>query len=535
MNRRHFLKWAAAMGAATALGGHHRSSHAKTTYRPDFLVILTDQERYHTHWPPGFAAKYMPSWGRLQKNGVTFTSAYCSAIQCSPSRACLVSGHYSNINKVPSLDYPGGLPGKDVLPNIGSWLAEKAGYEVVWKGKWHLSFPLGFKGGPPDKEVWTEADIAAMQTRYGLSQWNPPEAGNAVENTAGSRATMGGATANNDGRYVRGVMSGHPRQTQGMGQSALDYIRRVGAIPRHERRPFCLFVSLVNPHDIAYFPNGWKDGGYDPTDFADLGIGLPPNFADDLARKPSIQKMYYDYLQKEGPLHGDADRLRYVNFYAYLHTVVNRQIETLLDAMDAAGLTRDTIIIRTADHGELGMSHGLREKAYVAYEEAIHVPLTISNPGLFPRPRATDALYSHIDLSATMAHLAGAPKLGVGKSQVPVLMDPGTSVRRDVLFTYDDWFFLPRDAPVSHIRALRDARYTYAVYYSADGSSFEYELYDNLLDPYQMNNLAFDPSPTSLDLWAGLHTRLTRSIKENLAEPTGFPWPMDPVKKIRQG
>ena len=209
----------------------------------------------------------------------------------------------------------------------------------------------------------------------------------------------------------------------------------------------------------------------------------PPN--------PACKKKYLDYLNKEGPLSSEAAQLNYVNFYAHLHGVVNGHIQALLDAMDEAGLTRDTIIIRTADHGELGLSHGLREKAYVAYDEAIHVPLTISNPELFPRPVSTDALYSHVDLAATMMELAGAPGIGVGKSQVPVLMDPGSSVRQDVLFAYDDHFFLPLDTPSSHIRALIDARYTYAAYYSADGGSFEYEMYDNLSDPYQMDNLAF--------------------------------------------
>ena len=529
MKRRDFLKLLAAMGASTALGGHGRSAVAGNPRRPNFLVILTDQERHHMHWPRGLAEKQMPSWQRLRKNGITFSRAYCSATQCSPSRACILSGQYSNINKVPYIGYPACLPDKDVLPNIGSWLAEKAGYDVVWKGKWHLSFPVGFKGGLVEDEVWTEADIAAMADRYGMNQWDPPDAGTNVLNTPGSRATMGGGSADNDGRYTRGMSPGDPKQTPGYGLSALNYIRQLGATPKQRRRPFCLFVSFVNPHDIAYFPNGWQEGGYDLARFKDLGVGLPPNFKDDLATKPSVQKKYLDYLNKEGPLSSEAAQLNYVNFYAHLHGVVNGHIQALLDAMDEAGLTRDTIIIRTADHGELGLSHGLREKAYVAYDEAIHVPLTISNPELFPRPVSTDALYSHVDLAATMMELAGAPGIGVGKSQVPVLMDPGSSVRQDVLFAYDDHFFLPLDTPSSHIRALIDARYTYAAYYSADGGSFEYEMYNNLSDPYQMDNLAFKPSSANIDLMRSLHGRLTQSLKDNLAQPEGFQWPASPV------
>jgi choline-sulfatase len=529
MNRREFLKYLAAVSASTALGYPYTPSQAAASERPNFLVLLTDQERWPMHWPQGFAEQYLTSWDRLKNHGLTFNRAYCPSTQCSPSRACLMTGQYSNINQVPTLDFPGGLPAKSVLPNIGSWLAEKAGYEVVWKGKWHLSYPVGFEGGPPYNEVWTEADVAAMQNDYGLNQWNPPEAGNNVSDNPKALATMGGGAANNDGRYVSGVTSGDPNQTQGLGQSALDYIRQLGATPPARRPPFCLFISLVNPHDIVYFPNGWSDGGYSEADFDHLNISLPPNFDDDLSTKPSIQKVYYDYLQEEGPMDG-RDQVNYVNFYAYLHTVVNSQIETILDAMDAAGLTRDTIIIRGADHGEFGLSHGLREKSYAAYEEIIHLPLTISNPVLFPKPVRTDAFYSHVDLAATMAQLAGAPALGVGRSQVPVIMDPGASVRDDVLFAFDDCFFLPCDAPASHIRALRNDRYTYAVYYSADGSAFEYELYDNLSDPNQLTNLAFEPSAQTLELWTRLHARLSQSLQENLAAPEGFAWPSAPIR-----
>lgn len=526
MDRRTFIKYLSAIGAVSAINPRSFSFPLlNSNNRPNFLILLTDQERYHMHWPKGFVKEHMSSWERLRKNGLTFNNAYCPASQCSPSRACLLTGQYSNINKVPALNFPGGLPEREILPNIGSWLKEKAGYEVVWKGKWHLSYPVGFEGGPPDGEVWTEKDITAMENNYGLSMWNPPEAGNNVTNSAKGRATMGGGSANNDGRFVMGNAPGNTEQTQGIGESAVDFIKRTAAIPAEKRKPFCLFVSLVNPHDIAYFPNGWDQGGYNDSDFTDLDIVLPPNFNDNLSTKPRIQKQFYDSLQSEGPLNTEIKNLNYVKFYAYLHILVNKHIETLLDALDIAGLTNDTIIFRSADHGEHGLSHGLREKAYTAYEEIIHLPFTISNPGLFPKSAETDAFYSHIDLAATISQLAGVQTLGVGKSQVPVILDPSKSVRDEVLFALDDTFFLPTDAPGSHIRAMRNNRYTYAVYYSADGSLIEYELYDNLNDPYQMNNLAYKPVPGIKELWSHLHTRLTGNINETMSMPGGFKWP----------
>ena len=63
----------------------------------------------------------------------------------------------------------------------------------------------------------------------------------------------------------------------------------------------------------------------------------------------------------------------------------------ILDALERFNLLDDTIIIRTADHGELALSHGMREKAYTAYEEVINVPFIVSNPKLFPNPASTNA------------------------------------------------------------------------------------------------------------------------------------------------
>ena len=68
-------------------------------------------------------------------------------------------------------------------------------------------------------------------------------------------------------------------------------------------------------------------------------------------------------------LDGSQAREDYINFYAYLHTVVDKHITTVIDTLEETGLMNDTIILRLADHGEGGLSHGMREKAYTAYEK----------------------------------------------------------------------------------------------------------------------------------------------------------------------
>jgi choline-sulfatase len=76
--------------------------------------------------------------------------------------------------------------------------------------------------------------------------------------------------------------------------------------------------------------------GYDHAAFANLGIDLPPNYADDLSTKPSVQKKSRDNFQKLSPLDGEQAAREYVNFYAYLHTVVDKQISALLDMLKRA-------------------------------------------------------------------------------------------------------------------------------------------------------------------------------------------------------
>ena len=96
-----------------------------------------------------------------------------------------------------------------------------------------------------------------------------------------------------------------------------------------------------------------------------------------------------------GPLRNRQAKLDYVNFYAYLHRVVDEKIGRLLEALGDAGdpgsLRSRTVVLRCADHGEMGLSHGgLRQKTFNAYEETINVPLVVSNPVLFPgAPRPT--------------------------------------------------------------------------------------------------------------------------------------------------
>jgi Sulfatase len=217
-----------------------------------------------------------------------------------------------------------GLQEKDRLANIASLLKEKAGYEVVWKGKWHLSFAANAAPGNGGKD-WRPEDIKVMEERYGWSGWNPADAGDSMTRwvkdefgTYDGLATLGGGNPNNDGRYVSGVDASDRGQTPGVGgESTVEFLKN--RAPKL-RKPFCLFVSLVNPHDVGVFPGGWQLAGYQREAFANMGIELPPNYADDLSRKPKVQKAARDSYNKSAPLNTQQLLNDYVNFYTYLHT-----------------------------------------------------------------------------------------------------------------------------------------------------------------------------------------------------------------------
>ena len=281
-------------------------------------------------------------------------------------------------------------------------------------------------------------------------------------------------------------------------------------------------MSLVNPHDIGAYPGNlitppaWQQVGYKREDFAHLGIKLPPNYADDLSTKPSIQKLARDNYDKFAPLDGPEAQEEYINFYAYLHKVVDKHITTVLDTLEETGLMDNTIILRFADHGEGGLSHGFREKAYTAYEEMIHVPLIVHNRRLYPEPLETMAFYDHRGLLPTILDLAGvrdAESYGIGKSIVPVMQDPSKTVQDHTLFSYDDVFFVPPTAPSrsypgdarrrldvrglfqhgwrrGRTRGARQRGESAGARRSRCPPAYvEYELYNIQSDPGQMNNL----------------------------------------------
>jgi choline-sulfatase len=237
-------------------------------------------------------------------------------------------------------------------------------------------------------------------------------------------------------------------------------------------------------------------------------IGLPATVGEDLSTKPTVQREFLALsLLGLGALPTPEMKRNYLNFYGNVMKSSDNYLVQVLDTLEDEGLLDNTLIIRTSDHGEMGLTHnGQRQKNFNFYEETLHVPLVYSNPTLFKYPRTSNALVSHVDFLPTLASLFGAPAAARAKWQgvdySSLVLNPSAPPVQDYLvFTYDDFQSGqkngPYPAPPNHIVSIREERYKLAEYYDANGGvASQWEMYDLLADPLETHNIAFPTQRT---------------------------------------
>lgn len=350
-----------------------------------------------------------------------------------------------------------------------------AGYTPVYKGKFHCNKPAG--------SDWVPEDV----NQYGFTRWDPPDAG-----ANQSAPEAGGGSYDNDGRYM------NDQGTPAAGtEGAVQYLSSAAA----QSQPFFMVVSLVNPHDVLFYPRTYDSSGYDDS-WLQGEIEPPVTANEDLSTKPTVQAQFLRLFNASGPIPTPQMKRNYLNFYGNLMKSSDAYLVELLDTLEKNRLLDNTLVIATADHGEMGTAHGgMRQKNFNAYEESTHVPLVYSNPRLFKKPRRTDALVSHVDFLPTLASLVGAPSSaradwqGVDYSDL-ILQHAAKPVQDYTVFTYDDYQSGqprgPYPRPPNHIVSIREQRWKIARYWDADGNEpDQWELYDLQNDPFERVNLAF--------------------------------------------
>lgn len=510
--------------------------------RPNIIILMTDQQRAIQHFPTEWVKNNLPNLNRLKQTGITFKNAQASTCACSPSRATLWTGLYPATHRV--FRVPGALqPNSRNTTNILGNVLKTAGYRVVYKGKWDLSDTtfddpsrdvLRLKPLTVEQQQTLQNEDSSMVTNWQFEGWLAPDSGTSItDHRKNALETLGASYANNDGRYVNGPSLLSSQQT------AIEFL----AENQNPEQPFCLIVSLVGPHDVWVYPEVFKQGLTTfPSAFENYqGFTLPDSYyKDDLTTKPWAQS---NFLNKEGGKLNEEDALNYVKFYAYLHTLADGHFGHVLDAISDS-LWDNTIVIRLADHGEMGMAHnGLQEKQNTVYREALNVPLIFSNPKWIKQGIEVDSLVGLVDMAPTLAAIAGlTPEQqqefefqGIDFSQT--LLDPSHPTQESLLFSYDDGVNDTSVSPpgsMNAIRCLRTGDWKYAVYYASqdnDGqvitsSNFQYELYNLQDDPQEITNLlpvGGVASSEALAVQKQLHQLLTDRMKETHTTPKNWP------------
>lgn len=504
---------AAAAAAAARKKPHVQPAAAKggKVAGMNILLFLTDQQRAIQHFPPGWSQRNLRGITQLQKHGVTFDNAFTNACMCSPARSTLMSGYfpaqhgvkYTLETDMPAPEYPQ-VELATSFANPAT-VVKAAGYTPVYKGKFHCVKPA-------NGTTWVPQDV----NQYGFTRWNPPDAGANQEISEG-----GGGIPDNDGRFINS--KGTPEAgTEG----ALQYLEGAAA----QSQPFFMVVSLVNPHDVLFYPKTYLEAGYD-EEWLRGTIQAPATAGESLDTKPTVQAQFLRLFNATGPIPTRQMKRNYLNFYGNLMKASDDYLVEILDSMEKTGLLANTLVIATADHGEMGTAHGgLRQKNFNFYEESIRVPLVYSNPRLFPRARTSDALVSHVDFLPTLASLVGAPASarsdwqGVDYSE-HIFSASAKSPQDYTVFTYDDWQSGqargPYPQPPNHVASIRESRYKLARYYDAEGNvPDQWEMYDLRADPLERVNLAYrrhKRTPTQEREYKRLRAKLAHVERTRLA------------------
>ncbi len=507
----------AAAAALLAQGGVERALGATKGKRGEVagmnvILFLTDQERAIQHFPTNWLRQNLPGMRRLQRHGLSFERAFTNACMCSPARSTLMSGYfpaqhgvkYTLEEDMPASEYPQAeLPLPSVMPNLAT-VMKAAGYNVIYKGKWHCSKP-----------ATPEHAVPADLEKYEFLRWNPPDAG--ANQTV---PEAGGGFVDNDGRFVDST-------GEGADEGVLQYLSSRAA----KEQPFFMVISLVNPHDVLFYPSRtFEEAGYDDS-WLQGSIQAPGTNHEDLSTKPTVQEEFLKIFNLTGKPKNEAQERAYLNFYGNLMRSSDSYLVNVLDKLEETGLLDETLIVRTADHGEMGLTHGgLRQKNFNFYEEATRVPLVYSNPKLYPRPLRSEALVSHVDFLPTLASLAAAPKgaraewQGVDYSSLVLDPSPRKSVQDYVVFTYDDYQSgqakPPYPKPPNHIVSIREGRWKLAKYYDVKHRKPpQWEMYDLKTDPEETTNLAYpgyERSPAQEQQLQRLKRKLARVEKTRL-------------------
>ena len=365
--------------------------------KPNLVLFLPDQQRADTIACYGGAKVHAPNLNKLASESVVFERAYVTHPVCTPSRSSLMTGTWPHINGCTRNSVP-----LDRRFRVFPELMEDRDYRAAYIGKWHLG-----EEGPIGRgfDEWVSTDDHGDYTNFLISQSITPDKQN--------------------GRFSELAISNLPielSRPKFLEQHACEFIEK------HQRDPFILVVGFVEPHS----PYNGPLNDEHPLDQIELDATATRPESEDI---PLRYRLMREWQQAEAVL--DRERLPTQLFfgvtpeeyrsikqrYLGLVTLVDQSIGAVLACLERFGLTQNTIVVHTSDHGDSLGAHHLFGKETM-FEEATRVPLLVRLPG----QRASKTVphpVSHIDFVPTLLDLLGQPNHPqcAGKSLVPLITE----------------------------------------------------------------------------------------------------------------
>jgi arylsulfatase A-like enzyme len=219
----------------------------------------------------------------------------------------------------------------------------------------------------------------------------------------------------------------------------------------------------------------------------------PPHFAMTQQTKPDFSAWRESGFGIHGcssHLHEHQAMAKNIGVYYGMISLMDKYIGRILDRLDALGLSPNTLVVFTSDHGHFYGQHGLNAKGPFHYEDLVRVPFIARHPGKIPAGQSSEALQSLVDLAPTFLSWTGitAPHGMAGLDQSAVWTGQNDSAR-------DHTIVENRHEPTTiHVKTYVDQRYKLTVYYNQEYG----ELFDLQEDPGEINNLWNSPDHTVL-------------------------------------
>lgn len=508
--------------------------------RPNILLITSDQQRADCN---GFENPHLrtPHLDLLAREGTRFSACITPNLVCQPARASILTGMLPLTHGV----WDNGV---DLDPKVGergfAGMLAHAGYSTAFIGKAHFATKSTFQPtGTPE--------CNKSQASYGPDWFGPYMGFQHVELCVlGHLHRTRPLERPPAGHYERWLVlrggneeglklwASSTRPEIGAAQtwhSALPVAwhsstwvgdRAIRWLEQHDRtKRFCAWVSFPDPHHPFDCPEPWSRM-YDAKD-----MPLPKHRVKDLERRPWWHKASLESkpqlsdpemlkFRAEGsrmPDQSDAQLAAMTANYYGMISLIDHNVGRILVALNELGLSENTLVVYTTDHGDMLGNHGLYLKGPTPYEDLLRITMVARGPGV-----ATDHVVgepvSTLDLAATFYDYASIAKPeGMQGLSLKRLL-AGESESRDV--AWSEWQVHPSRCGVwLKLRTVRTK--THKCTFELESGAGE--LYDLVNDPGEMNNLFEDPGYAKVrkEMEDLMRARPGR-ILDHLPEPIGM-------------